>query len=729
MRREATSCCAYCDLPLPRTWWHPAHSGPRYCCFGCRFAAEVTRARGEEGAANWTLTRLGLAIFLTLNVLVFTMALWTSDFYGADEAVAWAESLRGLFRYTSLVFALPVLLLLGGPLLESAWQTLREGRLATDLLLLVGVAASYLYSVVSVVRGQGPVYFEVGCAVLVLVTLGRWLEATGKLRTTTALEALHRLLPDTARLATADGECSVPLAEVRSGDLLRVLPGERIPCDGHVRRNSAAVDEQVLTGESQPVLREVGDPVLAGSLNLDGDLHIEATAGCEANALTRMIELVRQARQAKGRHERLADSIAAWFLPAVSLLAVAAFAWHGWRDGLDHGVLVGLAVLLIACPCALGLATPLAVWAALGRAAKEQVLFRNGEALERLAKVRAVRLDKTGTLTTGAPVVVGFAAATGEERGMVLALASALAAGSTHAHCQAIRDYQDVPALADRASVPEITDARTMPGRGVSARRVDDGEILYLGSPRWLREVHLVCPAELAPILMDTHHEQETLTCLGWQGSIRAVFVLHEELRPEAAQTVARLCGQGLDVAVLTGDQAARAQGLTKELGVAFEAELLPEDKVTAVIRARHEFATVAMVGDGINDAPALAVSDVGVAMGCGADVARDSASVCLLGNDLSRLPWAIDLARQTVRTIRGNLFWAFAYNVVGVGFACTGRLNPVLASLAMVLSSLFVLSNSLRLAGPEPSSWGRTQESQPAATPDVDPLQRGIAL
>jgi heavy metal translocating P-type ATPase len=728
MSREAKLSCAYCDLPLPPMRWGAAEPGPRFCCFGCRFAAEVTRSRGEEGAASWTLTRLGLAIFLTLNVLVFTMALWTPDFYGEDESSALAVSLQGLFRYTSLVFALPVLLLLGGPLLDNAWRTLREGRLATDMLLVVGVAASYLYSVVSVARGQGPVYFEVGCAVLVLVTLGRWLEATGKLRTTAALEALHRLLPDSARLVAANGERLIPLAEVRPGDVVRVLPGERIPCDGRVRRNRASVDEQVLTGESQPVLRETGDPVLAGSLNLDGDLLVEATAVCAATALQRMIELVRQARQAKGRHERLADRIAAWFLPAVALIAVAAFAWHGQRDGLDRGVLVGLAVLLIACPCALGLATPLALWAALGRAAGAQVLFRNGEALERLARVRAVRLDKTGTLTTGTPVVAQFATAQGEDRGMLLGLASALASASTHAHCRAIRDYAASEASAAGTST-EIAEARTLPGRGVRGCRVADGAIVYLGSPRWLREMGLVCPPELSSAIDGACRDEQSLTCLGWEGTFRAVFTLREQLRPEAVQAIARLREQDLDVAVLTGDHASRAHVLAKELGVAVEAELLPEGKVAAVEHARRAFGSVAMVGDGINDAPALAASDVGVAMGCGADVSRESASVCLLSNDLTRLPWAIALARRTVRVIRGNLFWAFAYNLIGVGFACTGRLNPVLASLAMVLSSLFVLSNSLRLAGREAASEETKQESLLAGVENAPPLRQGELL
>jgi heavy metal translocating P-type ATPase len=694
---------------------------PLYCCFGCRFAAAVTQSRGEQGAATWTLARLGLAIFLTMNVMVFTMALWTQDFYGADGGQAWVAALRGLFRYLSLLFALPVLLILGGPLLDSAWQALRRGELTTDLLLVVGVAASYVYSAVSVVRDEGSVYFEVGCMVLVLVTLGRWLEATGKLKTGAAIEALHRLLPDTARLVRGGEAQSVPLGDVAVGDWLRVLPGERIPCDGVVVRDGAAVDEQVLTGESHPVMRGPGDRVLGGTLVLDGPLIIEATSAAGGGALARLIDLVRQARRTKGRHERLADRIAAWFLPAVALLALAAFAWHTHQSGLDQGILAGLAVLLIACPCALGLATPMAVWAALGRAARAQVLFRNGEALERLAVVRAVRLDKTGTLTTGTPAVAMFAVSGGDDREEVLATAAALAAASTHIHCRAIRELLAREGT-DGAPVA-VTEVHSVAGRGLSARRngteysvlstqypspptplprgARGEETVYLGSPRWLHEVGLSCSDDLAPAVEGALAGGQALTCLGWGGAIRAVFVLREQLRPEAAQAVAELRQQGLDVAVLTGDHGARGKALGDELGVPVEAEQLPEDKVAAIERARREVGPVAMVGDGVNDAPALAASDVGIALGCGADVSRESAAVCLLGNDLLRLPWAVALARRAVRVIRGNLFWAFAYNVVGVGLACTGRLNPVLASLAMVLSSLFIVTNSLRLAGP----------------------------
>ncbi len=367
--------CAYCHLPVAASRM-PANE-PAYCCLGCRLAAEITGQDGPQGAVHWTLARLGLAIFLSLNVMMFTMALWTYDARDAEIAgnAQLARSLADLFRYLCLVLSLPVLFLLGGPMLESALADGRRG--SADLLIVVGVAAAYVYSALSVLRGTGHVYFEVGCAVLVMVTLGRWLEATGKLKTTAALEALERLLPDQACRIGGDGESRlVPIAELRSGDRIRVLAGQRIPTDARLVAGRAMIDQQALTGESAPVEREPGDDVLGGSLNLDGELMMQVAARPEESSLAKIVQLVRQARETKGRYQRLADRVAGWFLPAVVLIALGTFAAHAARGGLDQGLLAGLSVLLIACPCALGLATPMAVWAALGSASRGRAVSR-----------------------------------------------------------------------------------------------------------------------------------------------------------------------------------------------------------------------------------------------------------------------------------------------------------------------------------------------------------------
>jgi heavy metal translocating P-type ATPase len=698
-----TAPCTYCHLPVPADG---SGDGPVYCCLGCRLAAEITGQSGAQGAMQMTLARLGLAIFLSLNVMMFTMALWTHQLYDARGANAGplAATLADLFRYLCLILSLPVLLLLGGPMLDAALANRRRGAAAADLLIVAGVAAAYVYSAISVVRGAGHVYFEVGCAVLVMVTLGRWLEANGKLKTTEALDALQKLLPQRVRTIDAQGrEAPCPLEDVRAGDRLRVLAGERVATDGRVTRGRASLDQQMLTGESQPVTKQPGDAVLGGSLNLDGDLEVLVTTAPQNGSLARIVEMVRQARLRKGRYEQMADRVARWFLPLVMVIALGAFAFHGLRTSAEAGLLAGLAVLLIACPCALGLATPLAVWTALGTASRAGVLFRDGESLERLAAIRAVRFDKTGTLTTGVPTIRRFVAADPGVRDEALCRAACLARSSTHVFSSAIVRYAEQDGA--HASTDEPTPARlrpvvcTSPGCGVLAQFSPDETPTRLGSLRWLERSRMTLGEHLARAVTDALLRGESFSAIGWDGRVQGLFVIDETLRQGAGEALQRCAAEGCDVALLTGDHAARARALARQLGVPVQPELLPADKVKALDKARAAHGPVAMVGDGVNDAPALAASDLGIAMGCGADVSRESAAICLIGNDLALVPWSIALARQTCRVVRQNLFWAFAYNTIGVGLAAIGWLNPAFAAAAMVVSSTLVVTNSLRLA------------------------------
>jgi heavy metal translocating P-type ATPase len=609
---------------------------------------------------------------------------------------------------------MPVLFLLGIPLCDNTWQNVRRGLVSTDALLTLGVSGAFAASFFSVIRGSGPIYFEVGCMILVMTTLGRWLEATGRLKASSALDALSKLLPDEVlRIEPGpEGQRLVPLAQIVVGDLLRVLPGQRFPADGQVERNKALVDEQVLTGESRPTLKEPGSQVFGGTLNLDGDLTFRVIATGADGTLQRLVEMVKQARLSKGRYQRLVDRISTWFFPAVASIAILAFAGH-WAFGtLEQGLMAGLAVSLIACPCALGLATPLSVWSAIGQAASHQVLFRSGEALERLSDIRAVRFDKTGTLTSGTAAVQECHFEEEGQSGRALACAAALAASSTHVLSAAIvESFGQTPknGACDRAE-----DARVVPGRGVVGSLLEMGQptSISLGSPLLMDERGL----HLGPVLTRARDGAEnrglSLTMVGWNGSVRGLFVFAEQWRPGIKQVIGWLRGAGIDVAILTGDHAARGRAIATELGVAVEAELLPEQKVVAINRAHREHGPVAMVGDGINDAPALAASDVGIALGCGTDVSRDSAALCLLGDDLTRIPWAIELARRTTRVIRRNLFWAFGYNILGVIAAAAGWLNPAIAALLMVASSALVIGNSLSLRQPLEITLPPEQES-----------------
>ena len=699
--------CDYCGLPVSG-WTSSDDTEPQYCCYGCRFAAEVTQSKGEEGANRTLLLKLGAATFCTMNVVAFTMALWSQDFFPVDSPDRLAAPLESLFRYLGLIFSLPVLLLLGQPLLENAISDLRRGIAASDLLVCIGVLAAYGFSAVSVARGHGAVYFEVGCVVLVLITLGRWFEAHGKQQATSALSDLEKLLPETARVVRGDVELQLPLAELRIGDIVRILPGERIPADGMITQGTSHVDQQLLTGESWPVVKQSNDPALAGSLALDGELRICVSADAAQGALSRLLTALREARTARGGYQRLADRIASGFLPAVSLVAIVAGSWHAWQFGLERGVMTGLSVALIACPCALGLATPLAVWTALGTAARRQVLFRSGEALERLASVAVIAWDKTGTITRGDASVVDLVTDPLSSEDEVVSKAAAIAQSSTHPFSRAILSYAGDHLREGSGEVRQIA------GRGLLMNS-PDGDTICLGNARWMHEQHYEFSQAMQIALNDGLQSGLAVVLVGWEGRVRGLFLFEEQLRPEAVSVIGEFHELGFEQQLLTGDHFRRAERLVEQItsGVTenqtplrsakpfrlrYAAELLPDDKVHEVRRLRSRVGPVAMVGDGVNDAPALAASDVGITMRSGTDVSRDVAGVCLLNNDLSRLPWAMAFSRRAVTVIRQNLFWAFAYNTAGVALACTGYLNPTLAAVIMGGSSLFVITNSLRL-------------------------------
>jgi heavy metal translocating P-type ATPase len=708
--------CDHCGLPMGGVRIFPSWARPetRYCCSGCRFAAAILRERGSGGQSSATLASLGISVFLTINVMMFTMVLWTNDVYGVGDAASLelAPPLENVLRHLCLVLALPVLWLLGVPLARDAWRGLRDGTPGVDMLLVAGVGAAFVYSVVSTIRGRGHVYFEVGCTVLVLVTLGRWFEATGRLQATQALDALTRLLPQSVRRMEPDGSSTmIALTHVAIGDRLRVLAGERIPVDGRVVSGAAWVDQQVITGESRPVEVAIGSMLFGGALNLDGDLLVQCSARPDRGTLQRLVASVERARLEKGHYQLLADRWARCFLPFVAAIAATALVWHSAASGLDAGLLSALAVVLIACPCALGLATPLAAWTALSSAARRGILFSSAAAIERLATIQAVAFDKTGTLTTGAAEVTVFVVDENADRNEVLTRAVALAEGSAHPLSQGIVRFSrlrspltfglSVGAGSDpSSSTPAAVNVRTLPGRGVTGEFSDLWAPAFLGNVRLMEENGLEFGPVLAAALNQSVLAGDGLACIGWEGRVRGVIGLREELRPSTKDALARCRDLGLMCLVLTGDDERRGQALQTQLGVTVMAGLLPDAKVQSLLAARGEFGRVAMVGDGLNDAPALAAADAGIALASASDLSRQSADICLLGDDLVRVPEAFELAGRTVRVMRQNLFWAFAYNVLGMGLAAVGILNPIWAAAAMTVSSSLVIGNSLRLTG-----------------------------
>jgi Cu+-exporting ATPase len=616
--------------------------------------------------------------------------------------------------WLQFALATPVQFVLGARFYRAGWHALKALTGNMDLLVSIGTSAGWLLSVwlwLTAHEGHAPhLYFEGSAVVITLVLLGKWLEARAKRQTTEAIRALHALRPDTAHLLTDEGEQDVPVGEVRVGDLLQVRPGERVPLDGLLREGQTQVDESMLTGEPLPVAKTMGAALTGGSINGEGLVRMQVTAVGHETVLSRIIRLVEDAQAAKAPIQRLVDRVAEVFVPAVLAIALlTGLVWLWLGAGYEHALIHAVAVLVIACPCALGLATPAAIMAGTGVAAKHGILIQDAQALEMAHRVQTVAFDKTGTLTVGQPRLVGQVAAPGQAAASALALAAAVQQGSEHPLARA------VVAAAQGMALPiaqDVQDVQAVPGRGVRARV--DGRELLLGSLRWLHEEGLD-PALWGEDIARFQTQGASLSALaersaaGVQGLLLLAF--GDEPKAGAREALAALRVRGLKLVMISGDNRAAADAMARRLGLKPEdgevlAEVLPGDKAQAVAHLRGDgredgrqgHRVVAMVGDGVNDAPALAAADVGLAMGNGTDVAMHAAGITLMRGDVALVGAAFDISARTVAKIRQNLFWAFAYNVAGIPLAALGYLNPVIAGAAMALSSVSVMTNALLL-------------------------------
>jgi len=607
------------------------------------------------------------------------------------------------------VLASPVQFWLGARFYRAGWKALRAGSGNMDLLVALGTSAAFGLSLLLWARGEPHLYFESAAVVITLVLFGKWLEARAKRRTLAALDALRALWPQTACVLRDGTEHTVPLAELRVGDLLRVRPGERIPADARVVDGASHVDESMLTGESLPVARERGDAVSGGSINGEGLLKLQVQAVGAESQLARIVRLVESAQAKKAPIQQLVDRVSAVFVPVV--LAAAALTLLGW--GLARGdwaaaTLHAVAVLVIACPCALGLATPATLMVGTGLAARRGILVRDAQALEQMRAVRLVAFDKTGTLTEGRPRLVAAEAADRMSAAELLALAAALQQGSEHPLARAVQQA----AAEAGATVPAAEGLRAMPGRGIEG--LVQGRRLQLGSTRWRDELG----AEAGPLQQRADALQSEGCSLAWlmAGAPDApdaapqtvgLLAFGDRPKPQAATAVARLHTLGLRTALLSGDNRGAANAVAAALGIdEVHAEVLPGDKAALVAGLREKLgqgAKVAMVGDGVNDAPALAAADIGLAMSTGPDIAMHSAGLTLLRGDPMLVAEAYELSQAISAKLRQNLFWAFAYNVVGIPLAGMGLLSPMLAGAAMALSSVSVVGNALLLGRWQP--------------------------
>jgi cation transport ATPase len=759
------STCDYCGLAFHGNGF-ASDSGGRFCCYGCYLVQKIIgrhddpedadQSRGGNVAA-WIILRLGIGAFLSMNVMMISLILYTSSSRELGQS-----TISGM-RWALLLLSTPAVLILASPFVLSGVRSALSGRFGTDALIMTGSLAAYGVSAGHVITGQGQVYFDTATMLLVLVTLGRLLEASAKHRAAAAIKSAVDLIPRTSRLLRDGRELEIPSEELQVGDEVLVKPGERIPADGLIVSGDCLLEESAFTGESVPRSCSPGDSVFGGSTNCDGLIVVRVRAVEADSMLAGIREMVYAAHRGSIPFQGIVDRATAVLTPVIwgTSLCAAGYWWFAHHD-LQHAGLSALAVLVVACPCALGVAAPLASAVAISRAARAGVLARSGKTLERMAQVRKVFLDKSGTLTTGEFTIEDILAGRDTDPDKVLAWAASLEYGSEHVIGRSIVNA----AMASGITLGRIDDFRAHPGHGVSGTVILGGtnKFVTVGSEELLGRAH-IWPDELGsvragalasipfPLEKDctgweslpnefskfqsasTHSSESMQTgCLpaggndpapspppsrgggiqarpetdarsrafvGWDGHVQAVIMLNETLRSQGRELVQSLKDRHIESALISGDREAPASRLACTLGVeTLFSGCTPEEKV-AVIRAAREGSAapvVAMVGDGINDAPALAEADVGIAVGSGTDLARQSSDVILLGDDLSRIPWLIDLSRLTCRIIRQNLWWAFGYNAIAVSLAFAGLLHPLMAALAMILSSASVLGNSMRL-------------------------------
>jgi Cu2+-exporting ATPase len=726
-----------------RVRWDPSRAGTAAVLERIRAAgyapkpwSESERAAAMRAEARDLLVRLGTAAFLSSQLMIYQAALYAGYFQGIDAAT------RRLMEWISLCLALPVYLYSGAPFLRATWAGLRRGAPGMDALVAVGSGAALVYSAWQMVRG-GEVYFDTAAAIPTLVLVGRYVEAVAKGRASEAVARLAALAPREARrLEVGDGGGEVARAvaveRVVPGDRLEIRPGDRVPLDGVVEDGASEVDEALVTGEARPVAKAAGAAVIGGTINLGGALVVRVTRVGDETVLSGIVRAVEDAQVAKPRIQALADRVVGVFVPAMLALAVATFAvWRARGAPLDDAVMTGIAVVVIACPCALGLATPIAVLVSTGLATARGLLVKGGDVLERAAAVTDVLLDKTGTATRGRPVlrdVVPIAAGVGREA--ALAMAAAVERRSEHHVGRAVAE-----AARELDAVPEVTEFRAVPGRGVSAILVsttptpEEGSrhqapgprpaarsasglepeawslkpgpshaptrtdrTVLVGNRAFLAEHGIQLPAAADAVAQAREARGETVAFVARGRTAVALLAVSDVLRDEAAEAVRALRAEGVGVALVSGDGAGATGAVAAALGVEAISEATPQSKRAEVARRQAAGRRVLFVGDGVNDAPALTQADVGGAMGRGTDVTMESADVVLVRDDLRLVPDLVRLSRRTLAVVRQNVFWAFFYNLVAVPLAVAGVLHPIVAAAAMAASSLFVVGNSLRL-------------------------------
>ncbi|NTU41839.1 MAG: cadmium-translocating P-type ATPase [Nitrospirales bacterium] len=650
--------------------------------------SETEQFKAQKSEARDLLVRFGTAAFFSSQLMVYSIALYAGYFQGIDSRM------RLILEVIAMLLTVPVIFYSGMPFIRSTIRGLKSLRFTMDSLITIGAGSAFVYSIYEIFTG-GKVYFDTAAMIITLILLGRFIETTAKGSASSAIQRLTELSPlEATKLAPSSSGYErevVPVSTVKAGDLLEVLPGERIPLDGVVVEGESEVDEALLTGESRPIMKTAGSAVIGGSINLYGRLIFRVTKTGRETVLSQIIQAVEDAQTQKPRLQRVADRVVGVFVPAILVISLATVIFHLLRGmPVSAALMAGVSVLVIACPCSLGLATPVAVLVFTTMASSKGMLIRGGEVIENASRISRVIFDKTGTITVGRPVLkdwMVFDKKTAKDD--LLILAASLERLSGHSIGHAITE------AAGNSPLYEVEGFRVVPGRGIEG--TVKGKMVFIGNRGFMAEQGLA--ASLPALVQELEERGDTVVLMGWDGAVRGLFVISDIIREEASQAVQDLRSLGVSVSVASGDNRTTTQTMASAVGIRdFSAETSPVMKREIIHSLQKEGQRVMMVGDGINDAPALAESSVGVAMGRGTDIAMESADAVLVRNDLRIIPSFISMAGKTYRIIKQNIFWAFFYNVVAIPLAISGVLHPIIAAAAMASSSLFVVGNSLRI-------------------------------
>lgn len=687
LSEEKNAECYQCGIPITGKPLKFEINGKMedFCCFGCYLINKTTGLRGEEGTALAFLGKFGFGYFLAMLVMMLSTYIYGSHFVDPNDKEM--QIFTSFIKYVILILSTPVMILLGFPILKNSFSKENILNFNTDTLIAIGSFSAYFLSVYSVLTGKNAIYFETATMILVLVTFGRYLETSSRVKASNFMKKLLDLSAKKAIVIKDGNEIEVPVEDIRVGDIVKVLPGDKVSADGVILEGIGHLDESILTGEINPVLKKEEDLLYSGTVVLDGTFKILVDKPQSQWTLNRFIEIMKEIRNTKAPINRLADKIAFYFLPVVFILSLSSFIYWFYVSGFEKALIVFLSVLLISCPCAFSIGAPLALWLGLGQAMKEGIIIKGADILEKLSSVKKVFFDKTGTITERIMEVSTTYFKDEESKNIFYSLEK----NSEHplgksflSWCKDCKEY-------------EVKEFKVFYGLGVSGKIKD--KTYYLGSEEFLKKFSTDYDEKIKILKEEALKNGEIITFLSDGKEILAFVSFEQKIRKESYISIDALRKIKVEVGILTGDSEYFAKVLKESLNIEdVRANLKPEDKLKIIEEEQKKGKVIVMVGDGINDAPALVKSDIGIAMGCGTDLVRESANISLIGDDLRKVPLIIILSRKVKRVIYTNMFWAFIYNIIGMGLAVSGHLNPIFAALAMVLSSVFVIANSLRV-------------------------------